>query len=49
VFDASGAVGTDAINTAVSRATGIPLAAGSSALTTESFNELNAEVVPSRP
>jgi hypothetical protein len=49
VFDASGAVGSDAINTAVSRATGIPLAAGSSALTTESFNELNAEVVPSRP
>lgn len=49
VFDASGAVGSDAINSAISRATGIPLAAGAPALTTESFNELNAEVVPSRP
>jgi thiol-disulfide isomerase/thioredoxin len=49
VFDASGAVGSDAINNAVSRATGIPLPAGANALTTESFNELNAEVVPARP
>ena len=48
-FDASGAVGSDAINDAVSRATGIPLPAGANALTTESFNELNAEVVPARP
>lgn len=49
VFDASGAVGSDAINDAISRATGIPLAAGAPSLTTESFNELNAEVVPTRP
>lgn len=49
VFDASGAVSTDAINTAVSRATGIPLAPGAPALATESFNELNSEVVPARP
>ena len=49
VFDASGAVSSDAINAAVSRATGIPLAAGAPSLTTESFNELNAEVVPARP
>jgi hypothetical protein len=49
VFDASGPVGSDAINSAVSRATGIPLAAGAPSLITESFNELNAEVVPARP
>ena len=49
VFDASGSVSSDAINSAVSRATGIPLPAGANALTTESFNELNAEVVPVRP
>lgn len=48
VFDASGAVSSDAINSAVSRATGIPLPAGAKALTTESFNELNSEVVPAR-
>ena len=49
VFDASGAIGSDAINSAISTATGIPMASGSPALTTESFNELNAEVVPARP
>lgn len=49
VFDASGAVGSAAINDAVSRATGLPLAPGAPALATESFNELNAEVVPARP
>jgi thiol-disulfide isomerase/thioredoxin len=48
-FDASGAVSADAINAAVSRATGIPLAPGTPALATESFNELNSEVVPARP
>jgi hypothetical protein len=48
VFDASGAVGVDAINSAVSRVTGIPLAAGAGSSTTMSFNELNTEVVPSR-
>jgi len=48
VFDASGAVSSDAINSAVSRATGIPLPEAAKALTTESFNELNSEVVPAR-
>ena len=49
VFDASGAVGSDAINAAVSSATGIALPSGAPSLATESFNELNAEVVPARP
>jgi hypothetical protein len=49
VFDASGSVGSDAINASVSRATGIPLTPGTNPLITESFNELNAEVVPARP
>lgn len=49
VFDASGAVSAGAINAAISRATGIPLAPGAESLATESFNELNAEVVPARP
>ena len=49
IFDASGAVGSDAINAAVSRATGIPLQPGAVSLATESFNELNSEVVPARP
>jgi hypothetical protein len=44
-FDASGQVSVDAINAAVSKASGIPLAAGGSRGTTVSFNELNAEVV----
>jgi hypothetical protein len=48
VFDASGAVDVDAINTALSRSTGIPLAPGAGNSTTMSFNELNSEVVPSR-
>ncbi len=48
VFDASGSIGSDAINAAVSRATGIALQPGAPALATESFNELNAEVVPAR-
>jgi len=48
-FDASGAVSSDAINTAVSNATGIPMAPGAPSLATESFNELNSEVVPARP
>ncbi len=48
-FDASGAVSSDAINTAVSNATGIPLVPGAPSLATESFNELNSEVVPARP
>ncbi len=48
VFDAGGQVSVDAINAAVSRATGIPLAPGARVSATESFNELNSEVVPSR-
>lgn len=49
VFDASGAISTAGINAAVSRATGIPLQPGAESVTTESFNELNSEVVPARP
>ncbi|MFM7313821.1 MAG: thylakoid membrane photosystem I accumulation factor [Cyanobium sp.] len=49
VFDGSGAVTPGAINTAISGATGIPLKAGSGSMATESFNELNSEVVPARP
>lgn len=48
VFDASGQVDVDAINTAVSQATGIPLAPGAGNSATVSFNELNSEVVSSR-
>ena len=45
VFDEQGAVSVDAINAAVSQATGIPLPEGGTTSTTESFNELNSEVV----
>lgn len=48
IFDASGQVSVDAINAAVSQATGVAMAAGSGASTTQSFNELNSEVLPSR-
>jgi hypothetical protein len=48
VFDASGQVDVDAINSEISRATGIPMAPRSGNSTTVSFNELNSEVVPSR-
>jgi hypothetical protein len=46
-FEASGQVSVDAINSAVSRATGIALGPGTGSSATESFNELNSEVVPS--
>lgn len=45
IFDEHGAVDVDAINGAVSKATGIPLPEGGTNSTTESFNELNSEVV----
>jgi hypothetical protein len=45
IFDEQGAVDVDAINTAVSQATGIPLPEGGTRSSTESFNELNSEVV----
>ena len=45
IFDQQGAVDVDAINTAVSQATGIPLPEGGTSSITESFNELNSEVV----
>jgi len=48
VFDRHGQVSVDAINTAVSEATGIPMAPGSGKSATLSFNELNSEVVASR-
>ncbi|MCP9836642.1 thylakoid membrane photosystem I accumulation factor [Cyanobium sp. N.Huapi 1H5] len=48
VFDRHGQVSVDAINTAVSDATGIPMAPGSGNSATLSFNELNSEVVASR-
>ncbi|MCP9796951.1 MULTISPECIES: thylakoid membrane photosystem I accumulation factor [unclassified Cyanobium] len=48
VFDRHGQVSVDAINTAVSEATGIPMAPGSGNSATLSFNELNSEVVASR-
>jgi hypothetical protein len=47
VFDASGQVNVDAINSVISAATGIPMAPRSGNSTTVSFNELNSEVVPS--
>lgn len=47
-LDAVGQVPLERINQAISAATGIPLAAGSGGGSTFSFNELNAEVVPSR-
>jgi len=48
VFDASGQVSVDAINSAVSGATGISLAPGAGSSTSQSFNELNSEILPSR-
>ena len=48
VFDRHGHVNVDAINAAVSDATGIPMAPGSGNSATLSFNELNSEVVASR-
>ena len=48
VFDRHGQVNVDAINAAVSDATGIPMAPGSGNSATLSFNELNSEVVASR-
>jgi hypothetical protein len=48
VFDRHGQVNVDAINAAVSEATGIPMAPGSGNSATLSFNELNSEVVASR-
>jgi hypothetical protein len=48
IFDQQGAVDVDAINTAVSQATGIPLPEGGTSSITESFNELNSEVVSSQ-
>ncbi|MEB3321201.1 MAG: thylakoid membrane photosystem I accumulation factor [Synechococcaceae cyanobacterium] len=45
LLDQSGAVGIDAVNAAVSRATGIPLRPQAGPSTTRSFNELNSEVV----
>jgi hypothetical protein len=47
VFDASGQVEIDAINAALSAATGLPLPALSGLGSTRSFNELNSEVVSS--
>jgi len=48
VFDRHGQVSVDAINTAVSEATGIALAPGAGSSATLSFNEINSEVVASR-
>ena len=45
VFDEQGAVSVDAINAAISQATGIPISEGGTGSTTESFNEVNTEVV----
>jgi len=49
VFDGSGAVPLEAINRAISDATGIPLGPQAGSASTLSFNELNSEVVSSRP
>ncbi|MEB3184106.1 MAG: thylakoid membrane photosystem I accumulation factor [Cyanobacteriota bacterium] len=48
LLDAEGQVELAKINRAVSQATGIPLPEGEGGGSTVSFNELNAEVVPSR-
>ncbi len=45
IFDEQGAVDVDAINAAISLATGIPLPDGGTRSSTQSFNELNSEVV----
>ena len=47
LFDASGAIEVDAINAAVSEATGLPLPPLSGKGSTRAFNELNSEVVGS--
>lgn len=44
VFDERGQVSVDAINRALSQATGVPIAPAGGRSTTESFNELNTEV-----
>lgn len=49
IFDEEGPVDVDAINAAVSEATGIPLPEGGTRSSTESFNELNSEVVSAQP
>ena len=46
ILDGSGQVDIDAINAALTRATGLDPTAGAGASTTRSFNELNSEVVP---
>ena len=48
VFDRHGQVSVDAINAAVSEATGLPVAPGSGSSATLSFNEINSEVDASR-
>lgn len=48
VFEGSGQVNTDAISAALTKATGLDPTAGASASTTQSFNELNSEVVAGR-
>ena len=45
IFDEQGAVSVDAINASLSLATGIALPEGGTRSSTESFNELNSEVV----
>lgn len=49
IFDAEGAVAIEAIDAAISQATGIPLPEGSAPASTLSFNELNREVVAPQP
>ena len=49
IFDAEGAVPIDAIDAAISQATGIPLPPSAGAASTLSFNELNREVVVAQP
>ncbi|MFM7087858.1 MAG: thylakoid membrane photosystem I accumulation factor [Cyanobium sp.] len=49
LFDRSGALSAGEINQAISRATGIALTPAAASTTTMSFNELNSEVIPSRP
>ena len=49
IFDAEGAVAIEAIDAAISQATGIPLPEGAGPASTLSFNELNREVVAPQP
>jgi len=46
ILEGSGQVDIDAINAALTRATGLDPTAGAGTSTTRSFNELNSEVVP---